>query len=236
MRSPFAILDEEWKIIDLRSFKFLALVGLFIFVGFLVIFHLTDIFDLAAVNSFHAIRGASLDGLMIAITVTGDVTTMFAVGIVLTIIRRTRRIGLTILISLVVTSVLLVYIKPLYGRPLPPYQFIPQIPLPDKFTLEQDVLGFTHSAYSFPSGHETRAVAFSFLVGFFLVRKYGLLGHFIWLYPLLIGISRLYLFAHYPTDLVGSAILGILLANVIAKILKFDKSPAVVDTKFAKQQ
>jgi undecaprenyl-diphosphatase len=127
-----------------------------------------------------------------------------------------------------------VYIKPLYGRPLPPYQFTPQIALPDKFTLEQDVIGFTHLAYSFPSGHETRAVAFSFLVGFVLVRKYGWLGHIIWLYPLLVGISRLYLFAHYPTDLVGYAILGIVLANVIAKIVKFDKSPDIEDTKFVK--
>lgn len=230
--NPFAVLNKEWKIIDIRSFKFLALVALFVAVGFLVLYHVTDALDLAAVNSFHAIQGATLDGLMIAITVSGDVTTMFAVGIVLTIVRRTRRLGLTILISLVVISVLLVYVKPLYGRPLPPYQFTPQIALPDKFTLEQDVIGFTHLAYSYPSGHETRAVTFSFLVGFFLVRRYGLVGHVIWLYPLLVGISRLYVFAHYPTDLLASALLGVIVANVIAKIVKFDKAPVMADIKF----
>jgi undecaprenyl-diphosphatase len=97
--NPRAVLDKEWKIMDIRSFRFLALVALFVTVGFLVLYHVTDTFDLAAVNSFHSIQDASLDGLMIAITVTGDVTIMLAVGIVLTIIRRTRRLGLTILIS-----------------------------------------------------------------------------------------------------------------------------------------
>lgn len=228
------LLNREWKIIDLRSVNFLALVGLFATAGFIVLSHLTYASELAIVDYFRAVQSIPLDGLMIAITVTSDITTMFAVGIILTIIRRTRRLGLSLMICLIAVALLLVYIKPLYSRPLPPYKFSPLIPLPEKFTLEQDIVGFTNVGYSFPSGHEVRATAFSFLVGFFIVRRYGIKGHIIWTYPLLVGASRLYLLANYPIDIVGSVILGIILANVVAKIVKFDKSPTIADTKFAK--
>lgn len=112
--------------------------------------------------------------------------------------------------------------KPLFGRQLPPYEFTPRIPLPENFKLEEDVLGFTHVAYSFPSGHETRAVAFAFIAGYFLTKRYGKVGHIIWAYPILVGVSRLYVFAHYPSDLIASALLGIIIANVSAKIAKLD--------------
>jgi undecaprenyl-diphosphatase len=198
--------------------------------------HLSEGFDRYALNGFSAIQNAALDAPMIALTVSGDLTTMFLVGIILTVLRRTRRLGLTVLITIVVISVLLMYVKPLFGRPLPPYQFSPRIPLPENFKLEEDVLGFTHVAYSFPSGHETRAVAFAFIAGYYLTMRYGKIGHVIWAYPILVGVSRSYVFAHHPSDLIASAVLGIIIANICAKLAKLDKVPTAADTKFATKE
>jgi undecaprenyl-diphosphatase len=218
-----------WKV-SIRSVRFAGFVAIFLAILILVAFHVTDDFDLAVARFFHDIASAQLDGLMIALTLTGDLTTIFAVSIILTILWKTRRLGLAILVSLVATSILLMYVKPVVARPLPPFEFQPHIQLPDKFTLEQDVAGFTHVPYSFPSGHETRAASLSFLLGFFISRRKWhhnnkpviVLAHAVWLYPILVGISRLYASAHYPFDLFASVALGIAISYVIVRVLKLD--------------
>lgn len=225
----------QW-IVPLRSLKFASLIVAFVVLGTLVIVHATDAFDLAIVGFFHEIQSEQLDWPMIALTLTGDLSTVLIAGIFLSIIRRTRKLGLAILISMVAISILLMYIKPIFARPLPPYEFSPHVKLPDKFTLEQDVISFTHIPYSFPSGHETRAVALAFLVGSYLIRRHSRVGHLIWLYPGLVGIGRLYVFAHYPFDLFGSAILGIVIANIIARVLKLDRISSMADDRFVKER
>uniref|UniRef100_UPI00397B6190 hypothetical protein n=1 Tax=Salmonella sp. SAL4433 TaxID=3159888 RepID=UPI00397B6190 len=82
----------------------------------------------------------SLDLAMIVIASLGEVTTLFVLGIVLTIIRRTRKVGMIFLIALVVLVVLVMYLKPLIGREMPPYGFQPVVQLPENFTLESDSL------------------------------------------------------------------------------------------------
>jgi undecaprenyl-diphosphatase len=225
--------DKGWKV-QIRSYWFAGFVALFLALAILVAFHLTDGFDMAVARFFHDIGSAQFDGLMIGLTLTGDLTTVLGAAIILTILRKTRKLGLAILISLVATSILLMYIKPIVARPLPRFEFQPHIQLPDKFTLEQDVVGFTHAPYSFPSGHETLAVSLSFLVGFFISKRWHRAVHIVWVYPVLVGISRLYVSAHYPFDLFASAALGIAISYLIVKVLKLDKDGKMSDSRFAK--
>jgi undecaprenyl-diphosphatase len=95
------------------------------------------------------------------------------------------------------------------------------------------VIGFTHVPYSFPSGHETRAASLSFLVGFFLSKRWHKAAHIVWVYPAMIAVSRLYLSAHYPFDLFASVALGIVISYLLVKVLKLNKGK-MSDTLFTK--
>lgn len=71
------------------------------------------------------------------------------------------------------------------------------------------------SDYSFPSGHTT----FSFLVATVLFAFYKKWGVFAYIMATLIGFSRLYLYVHYPTDVLAGMLLGILLGFVSIKAI-----------------
>lgn len=76
------------------------------------------------------------------------------------------------------------------------------------------------SSYSFPSGHAFGAVIFyglfSYLDYRYLAQPYNaLLVILLWLLILLIGISRVYLRAHYPSDVIGGWLLGSLSLLII---------------------
>lgn len=64
---------------------------------------------------------------------------------------------------------------------------------------------------SFPSGHTTTAFAAAMVLGFLAPRWFGL-GL---LYGLAVAVSRLVLDAHYPTDVLGGAVLGTLGAYAV---------------------
>ena len=57
---------------------------------------------------------------------------------------------------------------------------------------------------SFPSQHATGAAAVAVLVA----RRHGRLGPFAWALAILIGLSRIYLGRHYPTDVLTGFLLG----------------------------
>jgi undecaprenyl-diphosphatase len=64
--------------------------------------------------------------------------------------------------------------------------------------------------YSFPSGHTLHAVSFAILYGSFVPQLLWILVPF----ALLIGLSRVVLGLHYPSDVLAGAALGALLAIV----------------------
>lgn len=81
------------------------------------------------------------------------------------------------------------------------------------------------SEYSFPSGHTL--ASFECAVAIFCFhRKWGIVAL---VFAVLIAFSRLYLQVHYPTDVLGGAILGgiwgILACRIVGAIAKQHKTP-----------
>lgn len=67
---------------------------------------------------------------------------------------------------------------------------------------------------SFPSGHTTTAIALAFVVGFLWPRLFGIFL----LIGIIVGISRVPVGMHYPTDVFGGLVVGMLGAYLIRNI------------------
>lgn len=143
------------------------------------------------------LRGPFLDAVMPAVTSLGNGGMIWlALGVILLILPKYRRVGASVLVGLgleVLCCNLL--LKPLVARVRPcdvnaAVQLL--IPRPDDF--------------SFPSGHTGASFAAASALYFSQTR--------LWIPSLalavLIAFSRLYLYVHYPTDVLAGALLGIM--------------------------
>ena len=87
--------------------------------------------------------------------------------------------------------------------------------------------------YGFPSNHAANSV----VVAFVLTRFYKKLNPFLWRLAVVVCISRMYLGKHYPSDLLGGALLGILvglgvvfLTRTLYKPLRLSKNDTISDS------
>ncbi|MGL4606093.1 MAG: phosphatase PAP2 family protein [Eubacteriaceae bacterium] len=117
---------------------------------------------------------------------------------ILLIKKSTRRTGLIMLTALILSGIFVNFIaKPIFDRPRPFSVYDIQLLLPPP------------KNYSFPSGHA--ASVFAFVWAYFITRRdfwrWALLG-----FAILVSFSRLYLFVHYPTDVLAGIFLGIFFA------------------------
>jgi len=214
---------QRW-LFDIRSRPFILSVVAFFLVTFLVYWEVTKQFDESIIIYFQSIAGnPGLDLLMEAITEIGDVLYMLIFSIVLLIIKKTRKIGLTLMILLVLATLLTGYIKCGVDRDRPSLDFqgtpFPIAASEDTFAL------FCEGSFnaSYPSGHAARATIFGIIIGFSLSHRFPRGCYLLLLYPLLMSISRIYVLQHFPMDVIGGAILGIMLAGVIGKKTKLSK-------------
>ena len=136
-------------------------------------------------------------------------------SLILILIRGTRRYGSAMLIGLAVGAIAVnLWLKVVIARPRP-YADVNGIYYP----LWQMLGSHTESDYSFPSGHTN--AAFASMVPLFI------LGNKRWswlalLFAFLMGVSRIFLVVHYPSDVLGGIITGTiagLLGVLIAKFL-----------------
>ena len=159
-------------------------------------------FDLPILDWIQAnLANPFLDLIMPWITILGDagIFWMICAGI-LAITKKYRRIGfgmaIAMMIGLVVCNMIL---KPAVGR-IRPYDF------QESLGVTIDLLIDKQHDFSFPSGH-TIASFEACTVMMLGSRKLGIPAT---LLAILIAFSRLYLYVHYPTDVIASIILGTL--------------------------
>ena len=107
----------------LRSPQFVIVIVLFVILTTLVATQVTAEMDLAISLYVSGIQPNSdlISKLTVGVTSLGDVVTLVIISIVLSIIRRTRRQGLILLITILLTVILLTYIKPIVARDNPDY-------------------------------------------------------------------------------------------------------------------
>jgi len=214
---------QNW-IFEVRSRTFVLLIITFLIISFLVYYDVTEEFDQTSVLAFQSIAGnPTLDFFMQSVTEIGDVYYMVVFGIILLIIKRTRRIGITIMMLLVMTTILTGYIKCGVDRDRPDLEFLGN---PFLIELSDDTFSlFCEGGFnaSYPSGHAARAAVFGVILGFALSERFPRGCYLLLLYPLLMGISRVYVLQHFPMDVIGGTILGIFLAGTIGQKSKLYK-------------
>ncbi len=155
-------------------------------------------FDMSLLNFvYDNIRCAFLDMLMPVITLFGESGIFFiCIALVLMLFKRTRKTGFMLAVSLIIGLVVCnITLKPIFARPRP-------------YTVRTDVIMLVEvlNDYSFPSGHTVAAFESATV---FLMRKRKVGIAFLVL-AILIAFSRLYLYVHYPTDVLCGMIIGIL--------------------------
>ncbi|MBO4937505.1 MAG: phosphatase PAP2 family protein [Oscillospiraceae bacterium] len=162
-------------------------------------------FDLPILDWIQAnLQSGFLDFLMPMITYFGeDGIGWIAWAVLLLILKKHRKTGLgmafALLIGLVVCNMTL---KPLVGR-IRPYDFQAQ-----EFGITIDLLVHGLHDFSFPSGHTIA----SFEAATVLLINNKKMGIPAMILAVLIAFSRLYLYVHYPTDVIVSIVLGIAIA------------------------
>ena len=209
----------------IRSRPFFILLTIFLICTFVAMSQSTMDSEKQFMTSVQESAGnPSIDYAVWLLTESGNVFVMLPFSIILLIIRKTRKIGMILLILLVLSSLLTGYIKCGVDRDRPFLDWLgSELPFevePDSFSLFCEGRSWTAG---FPSGHAARSAIFAFVLVYVLSEKFPRGANLIWLYPILMSFSRIYVLQHYPLDVIGGSILGIFLAGYVSKRLKLDE-------------
>ncbi len=219
---------QNW-IFDIRSRSFVLVTILFLILTALVYYDVTESFDQSIISFFSEnVGNPTLDIIMQYITESGEALWMMGFAILMLIIPKTRRVGITLMILIVISTLLTGYIKCGVDRDRPDFEY-EGAPFPVEISRDTYAL-FCEGGYdaSYPSGHAARSMIFGIIFGYALSERFPRGAYLLFLYPVMISISRIYVLQHYPMDVIGGTVIGIMLAGVMAKRTKlykiFDKS------------
>jgi undecaprenyl-diphosphatase len=214
-----------------RSAQFAIVLSLFALLSLLVASGITSEIDLRAslyISNLPAVAD-TIAILTIAIASLGDVVTLVLVAVVLSLIKRTRRQGLILLITILSIVILLTYIKPIIARENPDF-YSPFITsnATKGFVMEGDTLSPASIDYSYPSNHVSISTAFAFILGYSLSRKYRIAGLLIWIFPFIVALARILLVQHYITDAIGGFLFGLLLSITMSNVMRLERKDRLI--------
>jgi undecaprenyl-diphosphatase len=152
-----------------------------------------------------------LDKLMPIITSLGDSGMIWVIiSFILMLSKKYKKVGILSILALILSTIIGEGIlKNLIQRPRPFYE-LTNIQL----LIEKPL------SYSFPSGHTGSSFAVAGVIGI-LIKKYRIP---VIISAIIMAFSRLYLFVHYPTDIVGGIALGLTCSYIVTyKVVKNKK-------------
>ena len=152
------------------------------------------------------LRNDALNDIVVWFTSLGNAGLIWVLLIAALITYKgTRKEGLGCAISLVLCFIVVnLFLKNAVAR-VRPYDAMEQI---------RCLVG-PQADYSFPSGHT--AIAFAASVPVFISSKK--LGIIMIIFSVLMALSRIYVCVHYPTDVIGGAVIGILCGIVTGMVI-----------------
>ena len=163
-------------------------------------------FDLPVLDWIQAnMQSGFMDKFMPFITVFGDAGIFWMIcAALLFIFPKTRKTGLGMAIAMVLGLIVCnITLKPLVAR-IRPYDLQAQLGVTIQLLCE------AQHDFSFPSGHTIA----SFEAAVVLLKNSKKMGIPAMILAVLISFSRMYLYVHYPTDVLVSIVLGTLFALI----------------------
>ena len=166
------------------------------------VFYSFDESIMVAIHQLYLIAGKFFTPFMELVSFFGDGgIALILISVVLIVFKKTRRYGTAMLLGLAIGALFTnLWLKVVIARPRP-YTNEGSV-----FQQIWMVMGqHMESDKSFPSGHTT--AAFGAMVPLFILgnKKYSWLAL---VFGVLMGISRIYLAVHYPSDVIGGIIVG----------------------------
>lgn len=184
------------------NYKRIIFASILVIVFFILAFNVDASFvekvDNKIYNVFSKIIGESTTNVIKVITFIGNNVVVVFVCLALLIPKSTRaKIGIPALSATIVSTILMVIIKNIVARQRP--NILPLI---------------IEKSYSFPSGHAMVNTALYFTIAFFVIRtiknkKVAIpLSIFLYILPIIIGLTRVYLGVHYISDVFAGIFIG----------------------------
>lgn len=165
-------------------------------------------FEFRFLDYLQTLRNPYLDKIMVSITRLGDLGAVWIILILaLVLYQKTRRVGMIASVALAMDLIICnVIMKNLFHRIRP-------------FDINQAIILLIKrpADFSFPSGHTAASFSVAFAVWFAGKKKMAVA---MFVLAALIAFSRMYLYVHYPTDILGGIAIGVItgaIANQIAK-------------------
>lgn len=151
------------------------------------------------------IQSPIMDKLMVFFTTLGDNGNVWIIICALLLIsKKTRYISMIALVALLFGNISTYFLKNILLRPRP-FINIPNL----------ELLVKPPTTYSMPSLHTTLSFAASGTFGTYFGKVYAIFGY---LLAIMISVSRIYLYVHYPTDVLFGILLG-LTCSLLAIVL-----------------
>ncbi|WP_158095313.1 phosphatase PAP2 family protein [Collinsella sp. An2] len=167
-----------------------------------------DGLELALLHGIQTVRSVGLDAFMVAVSSLANGGLVWIVlGLALLPHRRTRPVGVAVLLALVASELVCdLLLKNIVMRPRP-------------CMIDQsvDMLVACPTSWSFPSGHAARAFAAAAALASALPKGWRRASLPAFAFAVLVGFSRLYLFVHFPTDVLVGALIGAVLGLLAAR-------------------
>lgn len=172
-------------------------------------------FDNAIFNTLHGLAesaGGFLTPIFKVVSIIGEKGIIFFVlAAILMLFAKTRKQGVCMMGALIIGAIITSLILKNVVARVRPYENA------EYAAFWEYVGGKTSDSYCFPSGHVTMITAAMTALFMCFNKKWSWVG---FLGVILMGVARVYLIAHYATDVIGGVIVGVLAAVIAFFITK----------------